>query len=130
MFKVDSENMTIYITRGDTASIIFSARDHDGNEFHPTNNDCLIFSSAKKVGDEPLIEIINKMTGIEEDFWTVNLLPEHTENLNFGKYAFDVQLEMRNTDTGEIEAINTIIGKTDEISPQLIIWGEVSQESE
>ncbi len=130
MFKVDSENMTIYLTRGDTDSIIFSAKDQDGNQFHPTTNDCLVFSVAKKYGDEPLIEIYNKMTGIEEDFWVINILPEHTENLNFGKYAFDVQLEMRDDSTGNLTAINTIIGKTDEISPQFILWGEVSQESE
>lgn len=130
MFKVDPENKIIYITRGDTASIIFSAKDSEGNEFHPTANDRLIFSAAKKVGDEPLIEIIKNMNGNEEDFWTVTLLPEHTENLSFGKYAFDVQLELRDPQTSELTAINTIIGKTDEISPYLVIWGEVSQESE
>lgn len=130
MFKVDPENMTIYLTRGDTASIIFSAKDYDGNDFHPTVNDRLIFSAAKKVGEEPLIEIINKMEDNEEDFWTVQLNPEHTENLSFGKYAYDVQIEMRNSSSGDLETVNTIIGRTDEISPYLVLWGEVSQESE
>lgn len=130
MFKVDPENKIIYITRGDTASIIFSAKDSEGNEFHPTANDRLIFSAAKKVGLDPLIVITNQMNEDEEEFWTVQLKPEHTESLPFAKYAYDVQLEMRNSSTGELEAVNTIIGKTDEISPYLVIWGEVSQESE
>lgn len=130
MFKVDSENMIIYITRGDSASIIFSAKDKNGEVFHPTAGDRLTFAVAKKFGDEPLIEIINEMGSSEEDFWAVNLLSEHTNDLKFGKYNFDVQVEMVDAITGEVTAVNTIIGKTDDITPYFIIWGEISPEEE
>ena len=130
MFKVDSENMTIYLTRGDSASIVFSAKDENGQIFHPTANDRLSFSVAKKFGDAPLIEIVTIMQQDEEAFWTINLNADHTKNLNFGKYCFDVQLEIRDTNSGDLISVNTIIGKTDDISPSFVLWEEISPEGE
>ena len=130
MFKIDSENMTIYLTRGDSASIIFSAKSDEGEQFHPTKNDRLYFSAAKKHGEEPLIEIMNVMDDDESEFWTINLETEHTKHLNFSKYAFDVEIEMRDSVTDELTGVKTIIGKTDEITPYLVLWGEVSPEGE
>lgn len=130
MLKIDSETMTISMTRGDTVDIIFSAINEEGESFHPTRNDRLIFSVARKIGEAPIIVIMNEMTNDEAQFWSIRINPEHTEELKFGKYAFDVQLEIRNSESGEVEAIDTIIGKTDTISPSLILWGEITQESE
>lgn len=79
MLKIDSETMTISMTRGDTVDIIFSAVNEEGELFHPTR---------------------------------------------------DVQLEIRNSETDALEAVDTIIGKTDTISPTLVLWGEVTKESE
>lgn len=130
MFKIDSENMIIYLTRGDSASIVFSAKDENGQVYHPNTNDRLSFSVAKKFGEEPLIEIITIMQDDEESFWTINLNASHTKDLSFGKYCFDVQLEMRDSESGELAGVNTIIGKTDEVTPYFIIWEEVSPEGE
>lgn len=38
MLKIDSETMTISMTRGDTVDIIFSAVNEEGELFHPTKN--------------------------------------------------------------------------------------------
>lgn len=130
MLKIDSETMTISMTRGDTVDIIFSAVNEEGELFHPTKNDRLIFSVAKKIGDEPIICITNEMNNSEEEFWSIRINPSDTNELKFGKYAFDVQLEIRSSNSGALEAVDTIIGKTDTISPSLVIWGEVSKESE
>ena len=70
------------------------------------------------------------MVESETDFWSIRINPEDTNELKFGKYAFDVQLEIRNSETDVLEAVDTIIGKTDTISPTLVLWGEVTKESE
>lgn len=131
MIKIDQDTQWIYMTRADSENIIFGAKDKvTGDPYVPTLKDRLIFSAAKKVGDEPLVEIMNEMTGNVEAFWNIRFDPEDTESLSFGKYAYDVQLEIRNSYTGEIDDVKTIIGKTDTISPTLVIWGEVTRESE
>jgi hypothetical protein len=119
------------MTRADSQNIIFGAVDKiTGEPYIPTSKDRLIFSAAKKVGNNPLVEIINEMDGSVEAFWNIRFEPEDTEGLPFGKYAYDVQLEIRNSYTGEIDDVKTIIGKTDTMSPTLVLWGEVSKESE
>ena len=131
MIKIDQETQWIYMTRADSENIVFGAVDKlTGDPYIPKNKDRLIFSAAKKVGDEPLVEIVNEMDGDAEAFWNIRFDPEDTENLVFGKYAYDVELQIRNSTTGELEDRKTIIGKTDTISPTLVIWGEVTKESE
>lgn len=130
MLKIDSQTMTISMTRGDTVDIIFSAVNEEGDAFHPTKNDRLIFSVARKLGEEPIICVVNEMNESEEDFWSIRIEPSDTNELKFGKYPFDVQLEIRGADNGALEVVDTIIGKTDTLSPSLVIWGEVSKESE
>jgi hypothetical protein len=131
MIKIDQDTQWIYMTRADSENIVFGAVDKKtGDTFIPTEKDKLIFSAAKKVGDDPLIKIVNEMTGNIEAFWNIRFNPEDTETLVFGKYAYDVELQIRNSITGELEDRKTIIGKTDTISPTLVLWGEVSKESE
>ena len=131
MIRIDQETRWIYMTRSDTENIIFGAKDKVTKEpYVPTAKDRLIFSAAKKVGDEPLVKIENEMESDAEAFWNIRFEPEDTESLAFGKYAYDVELQMRNSITGELEDRKTIIGKTDTISPTLVIWGEVTRESE
>ena len=131
MIRIDQETQWIYMTRSDTENIVFGAKDKEtGDPYIPTVKDRLIFSAAKKVGDDPLIEIVNEMDSDVEAFWNIRFEPEDTESLAFGKYAYDVELQMRNSVTGELNDRKTIIGKTDTISPTLVIWGEVTKESE
>ena len=131
MIRIDQDTQWIYMTRSDTENIIFGAKDKETKEpYVPTVKDKLIFSAARKVGDEPLVQIVNEMTDDAEAFWNIRFEPEDTESLAFGKYAYDVELQMRDSSTGELEDRKTIIGKTDTKSPTLVIWGEVTKESE
>lgn len=130
MIRIDQDTQWIYMTRSDSENIIFGAVNREtGDPYVPTAGDRLIFSAAKKVGDEPLIRITNEMTGDTEAFWDIRFDPDDTKNLSFGKYAYDVQLEIRDS-FGNLEDVKTIIGKTDTVSPTLVLWGEVSKESE
>lgn len=123
MFKIDNETMTIYLTRGNSATIIFSAKDEEGNDFHPTTGDKLIFSAAVKVGMEPVLRIENVMASSEENFWAIKFRPEDTQDLKISKYAFDVDIEIYESDV--MVDRDTIIGKTDTVSPTLVLWGDV-----
>lgn len=117
MLKIDKDTMTIFLTRGN------SAKDEDGEEFHPTAGDKLIFEASKKVGEEPVLSIENTMTDSEEEFWTIRFNPSDTENLSISKYAFDVDIEIYADDV--LVDRDTIIGKTDTVSPTLVLWGDV-----
>lgn len=131
MIRIDQDTQWIYMTRSDTENIIFGAKDKVTKESYvPTAKDRLIFSAAKKIGDKPVLEIVNVMDSDVDAFWNIRFEPEDTEALAFGKYAYDVELQMRNSVTGELDDRKTIIGKTDTLSPTLVIWGEVSKESE
>ena len=62
MIRIDQETQWIYMTRSDTENIIFGAKDKTTKEpYVPTAKDRLIFSAAKKIGDKPLLEIVNVM---------------------------------------------------------------------
>ena len=81
------------MTRSDTENIIFGAKDKVTKEpYVPTLKDKLIFSAAKKVGDDPLVKIENEMDNDAEAFWNIRFEPEDTESLAFGKYAYEVLL--------------------------------------
>lgn len=121
MLKIDSDNMIIAMTRGDTANIVFSAVDEQGTSYTPVLNDVLRFAVAKKVGAEPLFELTNIMANDATAFWTITIQPHNTNTMKFGDYVFDVQL----THNGEVD---TIIGATDEIRPTFRVWGEVATE--
>ncbi len=123
MLKIDKDTMTIFLTRGNSANIVFSAKNEDDEEFHPTAGDKIIFEASKKVGEEPVLVIENTMVDDEEAFWTIRFNPSDTENLSIGKYAFDVDIEIY---AGNILVDrDTIIGKTDTVSPTLVLWGDV-----
>lgn len=123
MFKIDNETKTIYLTRGNSATIIFSAEDESGEEFHPTAGDKLIFEASTKIGTDPVLRIENVMASDEEEFWAIKFRPEDTQDLNISKYAFDVDLEIYEQE--EMIDRDTIIGKTDTVSPTLVLWGDV-----
>lgn len=123
MLKIDKDTMTIFLTRGNSANIVFSAKDEEGEEFHPTAGDKLIFEASKKVGEEPVLSIENTMADSEEEFWTIRFNPSDTENLSISKYAFDVDIEIYADDV--LVDRDTIIGKTDTVSPTLVLWGDV-----
>ena len=120
MLKIDTETMTIAMTKGDAEYIVFSAEDEEGQTYVPVAGDKLKFGVAKKVDTEPLFQVENTMDDDDEEFWTIEIKPEHTNDLKIGDYVFDVELL---TSTGP----DTIIGDTDEIHPAFILWGDVAK---
>lgn len=122
MLSIDTNEMLIELTRGDYCAIEFSAVDDEGTEYTPTTGDKLTFAVAKKVGADPIFSITNTYDGVDSDaFWTISIEGEHTKSMKFGDYAWDIQLE---TPNGRPQ---TIIGKTDDLSPTFRVWGEVAQ---
>ena len=61
-----------------------------------------------------------------DEFWTIAILPEHTNELKFRDYYYDVQLEVYDSNADSYDYV-TIIGKTDDVTPTIRLWGEVSE---
>ena len=121
MIAIDAVEMMIAITRGDSASIVFNAVDSEGTSYTPQTGDVLKFAVATTVGVEPLLTIQNTMDESAEDFWQIDIQSEDTEELDFRDYVWDLQIE-----SGEM--VDTIIGRTDDVSPIFRVWGEVAQQ--
>ena len=135
MLNINTETMLIELTRGDAASIVFSAVDGSGTAWNPQyTTDSITFAVAKKFGGTPLMVITNEYDGTDpptttslENFWTINIdtddwLDENGNDLfKFQDYVWDCQIT---TSSGS----DTIIGKTDEITPTFRVWGEVAEE--
>lgn len=95
MYKFD--NNTIYLTRGDTLQAQLSIQ-QDGKEYQIQNRDSIRFalkkdelnhSKTQYIDQEPLI-----LKEIPTNTLILRLNPEDTENLNFGTYAYDIQITM------------------------------------
>lgn len=123
MFEIDTEKFLIEITRGDTASIVFGAKDKEGNDYEPVAGDELKLAVAKKVGADPIFSVVNVMDDDAEEFWTINIPSNATDGMKFADYAYDVQIISGSS-------VMTIIGKTDTITPTFRVWGEVASDSE
>ena len=121
MFNINTETYLIELTRGDSASIIFGAKDAQGNDYIPVVGDELKFAVAKKVGADPIFEVANTMDDDAESFWTINIPASVTSDMKFTDYAYDVQLKSGSS-------VTTIIGQTDSITPTFRVWGEVAKE--
>ena len=121
MFNINTETYLIELTRGDSASIIFGAKDAQGNDYIPVVGDELKFAVAKKVGADPIFEVANTMGDDAESFWTINIPASVTSDMKFTDYAYDVQLKSG-------ASVTTIIGQTDSITPTFRVWGEVAKE--
>ena len=123
MFNINTEKYLIELTRGDSASIIFGAKDAQGNNYIPVAGDELKFAVAKKVGADPIFEVANTMDGDADAFWTINIPASVTSDMKFADYAYDVQLKSGSS-------VTTIIGQTDSITPTFRVWGEVAKAEE
>lgn len=141
MLTIDTNTMMISVTRGDYASIVFSAKDAEETTWHPDEGDTLTFAVAKKLGSEPIISKSNIYDGEDEEaFWTINIGEVNSDDwykkdedgnvilddkgepvpIDFGSYVWDLQLTLS---TGKI----TIIGKSDTYAPKFVVWGEVAE---
>ena len=128
MLNIDTNTMMIAITRGDSASITFGAKDKSGTTWNPTEGDeTLTLSVSKKWGGVPLMEITNPYDADPTTFWTINIDTDDwldsngNDKFKFADYVYDVQV---GTSSGAI----TIIGKTDDLNPTFRVWGESAEE--
>ena len=65
MLNINTETMTIALTRGDTASITFGAVDANGDLWNPSAiTDKITFAVAKKWGGDVLMECENTYDGV------------------------------------------------------------------
>lgn len=64
MLKIDTETYLIGITRGDSAGIVFGAKDKEGKTYEPQVGNVLKFAVVKKWGGEPLMDIQNTLSSL------------------------------------------------------------------
>lgn len=93
MFYVGRDN-SIKITRSDTAVLKVELTDINGKTYTMASGDKLKFTVKGSVIDtESLIQITVTGSNI------ININSSHTQNLNFGIYKYDIEL---NTSTGKV----------------------------
>ena len=74
MLNINTDTMLIELTRGDSASIVFSAVNDEGETYTPSVGEKIKFAVAKKWGADPLMKIEN--TGDSENIREVTLYEE------------------------------------------------------
>lgn len=78
----------IKLTRGDTAQILITLKDSNGDNYVPQNGDVIRFAAKKNYTDEtPVIEI-----NVPVDTLSLVIHPEDTKSLPFGEYKYDIQI--------------------------------------
>ncbi len=107
---------TITLTRGDTFVAYISITDSNGEEYTPVEGDSIRFAMKSKYSDlNPLL-----VKDIPIDSLKLELEPDDTKNLPFGKYVYDIQLTKS---TGEVDTFITkaIIKITEEVDGQNLV---------
>ena len=88
------EDNDIYLTRGDTAYIGLDLTDNEGEPFEGTLDDTVTFSVKKQIDEtEDYAFQVSVPLGVN-----IKILPEHTKALEYGRYYYDIQLNMANGD--------------------------------
>ena len=92
------EDGTIKLTRGDTARFSVNlSNDLTGSDYTMAVDDKITFTVKKKVKDDaPLLQ--KNMIG----YPVFHIKPEDTQDLSFGRYVYDVQI---NTASGDVYTI-------------------------
>lgn len=88
----------IRLIRGDSAEIVLTIYQPEGEIFVPEDGDKIIFTLKKDEADENFLLQKKMGEGIIRDENTYHLIfnPEDTEHLPWGRYIYDVELERRN----------------------------------
>lgn len=88
------KDTTITMTRGDTLRAQLHITDSDGNPYIPSAGDKIRFAAKSKYTD--MKTLIFKEIPI--NIMILQLDPEDTKSLNFGKYVYDIQITKENGD--------------------------------
>lgn len=82
----------IEIVRGTTNTFKIAVTDADGREYAPASGETVVFGIKKNPEDmDPLFQITAKIVGT--GIFKVDLTPAHTEDLDCGRYWYDVGLQ-------------------------------------
>lgn len=93
-YKVDGT--TITLTRGDTFTTIITIKYKDGTVYTPQEGDEISFAlknSKMTAGNKSFVDrepLISKIIPINT--MVLELVPNDTKNLEFGKYKYDIQI--------------------------------------
>ena len=94
-------NTSIRLTRGDTLKLKINIFSSDGSAYTPKDTDVIRFAMKKGYDDTtPLI-----LKTIPNNTLILQLDPDDTKPLDFGKYVYDVEL------TNEFGEVDTFITK-------------------
>lgn len=85
MLNIDNKQ-NIELTRGDTGFFTIALKNNQGEDYIPQEGDTLRFAMGKNYGGEPLI-----LKQIPIDTLVLEIQPQDTASLNFGKYVYDVE---------------------------------------
>lgn len=86
MLYIDEEQ-NIELTRGDTGFFTIDLKDNKGKAYTPQTGDTLRFAMSKSFGsNEPLI-----LKQIPISTLVLEIEPQDTASLNFGKYVYDIE---------------------------------------
>lgn len=80
------DNNSIYLTRGDSATLELTVYDDEGKIYTPTENDVIVLTIKSNV--------LNNDYKLRKTFESLRLVitSEESEKFNFGTYFFDVRL--------------------------------------
>lgn len=87
MLIIDEEQ-NIELTRGDTGFFTISLTANDNTDYSPQEGDTLRFAMSKTYGGETLI-----LKDIPTDSLILEIEPEDTKDLAFGKYVYDIEFK-------------------------------------
>lgn len=85
-------NNRIYLTRGDTGYIEIDLADEDNDAIELDDSDEVVFTLKESTSNNEAILTKTLDEGI------VKILPEDTEDLDYGNYVYDIQLTRSNGD--------------------------------
>jgi len=85
MLYID-EDQNIELTRGDTGFFTIALKDNQGADYTPQQGDILRFAMSKNYGGETLI-----LKSIPINTCILEIQPQDTANLSFGKYVYDIE---------------------------------------
>ena len=96
------DETTISLTRGDSFFTTVTMYRTDGSIYTPVEGDTIRFALKRNVMNSAKNEFLDKtpliLKDIPIDTLMLHLTPEDTKELNFGTYAYDIELTYANGD--------------------------------
>lgn len=115
MYKIDNATNRIILTRGDSLSLDINISDAEGSPFELAPEDKVTFTVKKYLSDDSYV--------IQKQGTHITLDPYDTQRLDYGKYYYDVQVNLH---TGERYTIISPIYTLGQYQPNFILAIEVN----